>query len=124
MNINLLNLYNTLKSFIKNALSPTSSINTPLTILYNFRLSLNFLYVNPSSANKYLLLKSYKTPDEWFSFVVNLLPKDYDILHKLLKDFNREKFEIIKSNAISLPLINIDTDMIIPKQFLKTIKKH
>lgn len=34
-----------------------------------------------------------------------------------------QKFEIIESNAIALPLINIDTDMIIPKQFLKTIKR-
>lgn len=34
-----------------------------------------------------------------------------------------EKFNNITSTAAPLPLINIDTDMIIPKQFLKTIKR-
>ena len=34
-----------------------------------------------------------------------------------------EKFKKIKSNAIPLPMVNVDTDMIIPKQFLKTIKR-
>jgi len=34
-----------------------------------------------------------------------------------------EKFRNIKSNAIPLPMVNVDTDMIIPKQFLKTIKR-
>jgi len=34
-----------------------------------------------------------------------------------------EKFTKIKSIPANLPLINIDTDMIIPKQFLKTIKR-
>ena len=34
-----------------------------------------------------------------------------------------EKFKKVKSNAIPLPMVNIDTDMIIPKQFLKTIKR-
>ena len=34
-----------------------------------------------------------------------------------------EKFKNIKSIPVYLPLINIDTDMIIPKQFLKTIKR-
>jgi len=34
-----------------------------------------------------------------------------------------EKFTEIRSVAAPLPLINIDTDMIIPKQFLKTIKR-
>lgn len=34
-----------------------------------------------------------------------------------------EKFTEITSVAAPLPLINIDTDMIIPKQFLKTIKR-
>ena len=34
-----------------------------------------------------------------------------------------EKFKKIKSNAIPLPMVNIDTEMIIPKQFLKTIKR-
>ena len=34
-----------------------------------------------------------------------------------------EKFNNLKSIPAYLPLINIDTDMIIPKQFLKTIKR-
>ena len=34
-----------------------------------------------------------------------------------------QKFNNLTSNAAALPLINIDTDMIIPKQFLKTIKR-
>ncbi|WP_298437277.1 3-isopropylmalate dehydratase small subunit [uncultured Jannaschia sp.] len=34
-----------------------------------------------------------------------------------------EKFETLTGIAAPLPLINIDTDMIIPKQFLKTIKR-
>ncbi len=34
-----------------------------------------------------------------------------------------EKFEFLKGIAAPLPMINVDTDMIIPKQFLKTIKR-
>ncbi|MDW3117951.1 3-isopropylmalate dehydratase small subunit [Roseovarius pacificus] len=34
-----------------------------------------------------------------------------------------EKFEKLTGIAAPLPLINVDTDMIIPKQFLKTIKR-
>tara|TARA_B100000767_G_C19444224_1_gene401283 strand:+ start:10 stop:618 length:609 start_codon:yes stop_codon:yes gene_type:complete len=34
-----------------------------------------------------------------------------------------EKFKNFKSIPVYLPLMNIDTDMIIPKQFLKTIKR-
>ena len=34
-----------------------------------------------------------------------------------------EKFNILKSIPAYIPLMNIDTDMIIPKQFLKTIKR-
>ena len=34
-----------------------------------------------------------------------------------------EKFEKLFGIAAPLPMINIDTDMIIPKQFLKTIKR-
>lgn len=34
-----------------------------------------------------------------------------------------EKFNIIKSVAAPLPLQNVDTDMIIPKQFLTTIRR-
>ena len=35
-----------------------------------------------------------------------------------------KKFNILKGVPASLPMINIDTDMIIPKQFLKTIKRN
>ncbi len=34
-----------------------------------------------------------------------------------------EKFLLLKGVAAPLPMINVDTDMIIPKQFLKTIKR-
>ena len=34
-----------------------------------------------------------------------------------------EKFNTLKSIPAYLPILNIDTDMIIPKQFLKTIKR-
>ena len=34
-----------------------------------------------------------------------------------------KKFKTIKSIPAYLPIVNIDTDMIIPKQFLKTIKR-
>ena len=34
-----------------------------------------------------------------------------------------EKFNILKGIPANLPMMNVDTDMIIPKQFLKTIKK-
>ena len=34
-----------------------------------------------------------------------------------------KKFDNLKSIPANLPMINIDTDMIIPKQFLKTIKR-
>ena len=34
-----------------------------------------------------------------------------------------KKFDILKSIPANLPMINVDTDMIIPKQFLKTIKR-
>jgi len=34
-----------------------------------------------------------------------------------------EKFDILKSVPVNLPMMNVDTDMIIPKQFLKTIKR-
>ena len=34
-----------------------------------------------------------------------------------------EKFEKITGVAAPMPMINVDTDMIIPKQFLKTIKR-
>ena len=34
-----------------------------------------------------------------------------------------KKFDILKGIPANLPMINVDTDMIIPKQFLKTIKR-
>ena len=34
-----------------------------------------------------------------------------------------EKFNILKGIPANLPVVNVDTDMIIPKQFLKTIKR-
>ena len=34
-----------------------------------------------------------------------------------------EKFKVLKAVAASLPLVNVDTDMIIPARFLKTIKR-
>jgi len=34
-----------------------------------------------------------------------------------------QKFNALKSIPVYLPIVNIDTDMIIPKQFLKTIKR-
>ena len=36
---------------------------------------------------------------------------------------NMQKFNSLKSIPAYLPIVNIDTDMIIPKQFLKTIKR-
>ena len=36
---------------------------------------------------------------------------------------NMKKFSTLKSIPANLPMINVDTDMIIPKQFLKTIKR-
>jgi len=34
-----------------------------------------------------------------------------------------QKFNTLKSVPAYLPIVNIDTDMIIPKQFLKTLKE-
>ena len=34
-----------------------------------------------------------------------------------------EKFSTLAGVAAPIPLINVDTDMLIPKQFLKTIKR-
>jgi 3-isopropylmalate/(R)-2-methylmalate dehydratase small subunit len=38
-------------------------------------------------------------------------------------EFPMDKFTTLTGVAAPLPLINVDTDMIIPKQFLKTIKR-
>jgi len=35
-----------------------------------------------------------------------------------------EKFTKLRATVAPLPLVNVDTDMIIPKQFLKTIQRH
>ena len=35
-----------------------------------------------------------------------------------------KKFNILKGIPANLPMMNVDTDMIIPKQFLKTIKRN
>lgn len=35
-----------------------------------------------------------------------------------------EKFNTLTSVAAPLPLVNVDTDLIIPKQYLKTIERH
>ncbi len=44
-------------------------------------------------------------------------------LNSIKKSEKMEKFSTVTSIAAPMPLINIDTDMIIPKQFLKTIKR-
>tara|TARA_Y100000590_G_scaffold446218_1_gene579603 strand:+ start:1768 stop:2391 length:624 start_codon:yes stop_codon:yes gene_type:complete len=43
----------------------------------------------------------------------------------MLENFNTnmKKFNILKGIPANMPMINIDTDMIIPKQFLKTVKR-
>lgn len=41
----------------------------------------------------------------------------------MLESFIMDKFTQIKSVPAYLPIVNVDTDMIIPKQFLKTIKR-
>jgi 3-isopropylmalate/(R)-2-methylmalate dehydratase small subunit len=41
----------------------------------------------------------------------------------LIRDITMDKFTTLTGIAAPLPLLNIDTDMIIPKQFLKTIKR-
>ena len=39
------------------------------------------------------------------------------------RELTMDKFEKLTGIAAPMPLINVDTDMIIPKQFLKTIKR-
>jgi 3-isopropylmalate/(R)-2-methylmalate dehydratase small subunit len=46
-----------------------------------------------------------------------------DWLSKKWTGKNMEKFNKLTGIAAPMPLVNIDTDMIIPKQFLKTIKR-
>jgi 3-isopropylmalate/(R)-2-methylmalate dehydratase small subunit len=41
----------------------------------------------------------------------------------IIQEAVMEKFDTLTGVAAPMPLINIDTDMIIPKQFLKTIKR-
>jgi 3-isopropylmalate/(R)-2-methylmalate dehydratase small subunit len=46
------------------------------------------------------------------------------VVYQMLESFNKmEKFKNLKSIPAHMPILNIDTDMIIPKQFLKTIKR-
>jgi len=45
------------------------------------------------------------------------------IRHKTTETPIMEKFTTLTGIAAPMPLVNIDTDMIIPKQFLKTIKR-
>ena len=40
-----------------------------------------------------------------------------------VRKFYNDKFTQVKSIPAYLPIVNVDTDMIIPKQFLKTIKR-
>src|ERR1022692_109021 len=39
------------------------------------------------------------------------------------QDIEMEKFTVLEGVAAPLKIINVDTDMIIPKQYLKTIKR-
>ena len=34
-----------------------------------------------------------------------------------------EKFTTLRGIAVPMPAVNVDTDQVIPKQFLKTIKR-
>ena len=45
------------------------------------------------------------------------------VFFKIKNVENMKKFNILKSIPANLPMMNVDTDMIIPKQFLKTIKR-
>ena len=45
------------------------------------------------------------------------------VIYLMLGKYNYEKFNKLRSIPSYLALQNIDTDMIIPKQFLKTIKR-
>ena len=45
------------------------------------------------------------------------------MLDNFKKGRKLDKFKTFTGIAAPLPLINIDTDMLIPKQFLKTIKR-
>ncbi len=50
-------------------------------------------------------------------------PSNNFLQRQISQNTRMEKFISVTSIAAPLPLINIDTDMIIPKQFLKTIKR-
>jgi 3-isopropylmalate/(R)-2-methylmalate dehydratase small subunit len=43
--------------------------------------------------------------------------------HHATRGFAMEKFTTLTGVAAPLPMVNVDTDMIIPKQYLKTIKR-
>ena len=51
-------------------------------------------------------------------------PTIRDLQTDTQKDDDMEKFTKLTGVAAPMPLVNIDTDMIIPKQFLKTIKRE
>jgi 3-isopropylmalate/(R)-2-methylmalate dehydratase small subunit len=40
-----------------------------------------------------------------------------------VRELGMDKFTVLTGVAAPLPMVNVDTDMIIPKQFLKTIKR-
>src|SRR3546814_5226598 len=48
----------------------------------------------------------------------------YTTLFRSAKEtFQMDKFTTLTAVAAPLPMINVDTDMIIPKQFLKTVER-
>jgi 3-isopropylmalate/(R)-2-methylmalate dehydratase small subunit len=55
--------------------------------------------------------------------LLNIAARPIYAKKKKTKDVMMEKFTQLTSVAAPLPMINVDTDMIIPKQFLKTIKR-
>jgi 3-isopropylmalate dehydratase len=54
---------------------------------------------------------------------INSLPKKGEKTASSSSEGGMDKFEILKGIAAGLDIQNIDTDMIIPKEFLKTIKR-
>ena len=44
-------------------------------------------------------------------------------VREITQDYTMEKFDKLTAVAAPMPIINIDTDMIIPKDYLKTIKR-
>jgi len=50
-------------------------------------------------------------------------PRDITRPDLFLRPNAMQKFDKLTGVAAPMPMINVDTDMIIPKQFLKTIKR-